>query len=202
MKTFELKGTVRENLGKKYTKALRKEEKVPCVLYGGGENIHFSAAESDFRHLVYTPNAYIVNINIGDKNMEAILKDIQFHPVTDRILHIDFLQISDDKKINIAIPVEISGLSEGVKMGGKLQIDYRRIKVRGLKKDLPDTLKVDVTNIKLGSSIKVGELAYDNLELLDSKNAVVASVKLTRAAKGESEQEEAATDEEATTPAE
>ena len=185
MKTFELKGSLRKNVGKKDTRALRAEAKVPCVLYGGKENLHFAVAESDFRHLIYTPHVYIVDLDIDGKKVQAVVKDIQFHPVQEQILHVDFLEIFDDKKIDIAIPVETYGLAEGVKMGGKLQVAYRRLKVRGLKKDLPDTLKVDVSGIKLGSSIKVGQLSFDNLELLDAKNAVVASVKLTRAAKGD-----------------
>jgi len=195
MKTFELKGSLRKNVGKKDTRALRAEGKVPCVLYGGKENLHFAVTESDFRHLVYTPHVYIVDLDVDGKKVQAILKDIQFHPVHEQILHVDFLEVSDDKKIDIAIPVETFGLAEGVKMGGKLQVAYRRLKVRGLKKDLPDTLKVDVSGIKLGSTIKVGQLAFDNLELLDAKNAVVASVKLTRAAKGGDLGEEESTEE-------
>ena len=195
MKTFELKGSLRKNVGKKDTRALRAEGKVPCVLYGGKENLHFAVTESDFRHLVYTPHVYIVDLDVDGKKVQAILKDIQFHPVHEQILHVDFLEVSDDKKIDIAIPVETFGLAQGVKMGGKLQVAYRRLKVRGLKKDLPDTLKVDVSGIKLGSTIKVGQLAFDNLELLDAKNAVVASVKLTRTAKGGDLGEEESTEE-------
>jgi len=190
MKTFELKGSLRKNVGKKDTRALRAAAKVPCVLYGGKENLHFAVAEGDFRNLIYTPHVYIVDLNVDGKKVQAVLKDIQFHPVQEQILHVDFLEVSDDKKLDIAIPIETFGLAEGVKMGGKLQVAYRRLKVRGLMKDLPDTLKVDVSGIKLGSTIKVGQLAFDNLELLDSKNAVVASVKLTRAAKGDDLPEE------------
>ncbi len=200
MKVLELKGTLRENVGKVSTKALRKNNELPCVIYGGEKTIHFSVFENEFRHLIFTPNAYLVKLSLGDNVVDAILQDVQYHPVTDRAYHVDFLQVSEDKPISIALPVVTTGSAVGVLEGGKMQLTYRRLKVKGLIKDLPETLEVDVTNIKLGSSIKVGELEYENLELLDSKNAVVASVKLTRAAKGDAlEEGEEAEGEEAET---
>ncbi len=190
MKTIAISGKSRENVGKLNTKMLRKMDHVPCVMYGGEEVAHFSAPTNDFRHLVYTPHVYLVDLEIDGKKHMAILKDIQFHPVTDKILHIDFLEIFEGKHVNIAVPVQLHGLAEGVKQGGKQTLEHRRLKVRALPKDLPDQLDIDVTNLFLGKSIKVGELTFDNLELLDPKNYVVVSVKLTRAARGMADDDE------------
>ncbi len=182
MKTIEIKGTERTNVGKKATRELRKISHVPCVLYGGDKIVHFSAEEKEFRHLVYTPHVYIVNLEVGDTKVQAIMKDIDFHPVTDNIQHIDFYQIKDDKKVNIAIPVKLQGVAKGVLEGGKMMLKQRKLKVKALPKDLPDTLDIDVTEMTLGKTKKVGELSFDNLELLDPKNSVVAAVRLTRSA--------------------
>ena len=192
METIEIKGTVRENVGKKSTKQLRKELQVPCELYGGGENIHFYAHENDFNNLIYTPNIYIVKIKIKRKVYKAIIKDIQFHPVTDKILHIDFYQVADDKIIDIAIPVKLHGLAPGVKQGGNLFLQLRKILVRGVVKDLPDVLDINIDDLTLGKAIKIGELAFDKIELLAPKNAVVVSVKILRTSVAEEEEEEAA----------
>lgn len=188
MKTVEIKGTKRTDLGKKATKQLRNEEQVPCVIYGGEEVIHFSAPAKEFKKIIYTPNVYIININVDGKTYPCILQDKQFHPVVDQLLHIDFLQVKEDKPVNIEIPVTMEGFAEGVKAGGKLQLEKRKLKVRALAKDLPDTLKIDITNLGLGKTIQVGSLSYDNLELTNAKNAVVVSVKLTRAARAAAQQ--------------
>lgn len=195
METIEIKGTVREQVGKKFTKQLRKELQVPCELYGGEENIHFYAHENDFSSLIYTPNVYIVKIKIKRKVYKAIIQDIQFHPVTDKILHIDFLQVADDKKINIAIPVKLHGLAQGVKQGGNLQLLRRKILVRGVVKDLPDVLNINVENLGLGKTIQIGELSFDKLELLEPKNTVVVSVKVSRISVEEVEEEVAEAEE-------
>lgn len=163
---------------------LRKEGEIICVLYGGEENIHFSAPINDFRHLIYTPHVFLVELDIDGRQHQAIVKDIQFHPVSDKVLHIDFMEIFAGSPVTISIPIKITGLSEGVKQGGKLTLEHRKLKVKALAKDLPDELKVDVTKLTLGKSIKVGALNFENLELLDVKNSVVVSVKLTRTAKG------------------
>ncbi len=184
MKTIEIKGTVRESVGKKNSKKLRREGQIPCVIYGGEQNIHFSTGVNEVRHLIYTPDVFLVNLTIEDKTHMVIMKDAQFHPVSDAILHIDFIEVSEDKKIEIAIPVVLTGFAEGVKQGGKLSLLNRRLRVSAYAKDLPETLEVDITNLTLGKSVKIGELSFDNLELLDPKNSVVASVKLTRAARG------------------
>ncbi len=184
MKSIELKGVVREATGKKDSKRLRKEERVPCVLYGGEQNVHFSVLVKDLRDLVYTPNVYLVDLSIDGNTHKAIVKDIQFHAVTDEILHMDFLEIFEDKAVEISIPVTLKGLAVGVKAGGKLQTLNRKLKVKALPKYLPDTLDVDVTKLQLGKSIKVGDVSFENVDILNSSNTVIASVKLTRAAKG------------------
>ena len=184
MKTFEISGSLRTDLGKKATKALRKEGLVPCVLYNGDDNIHFSLSTQNLHHLIYTNEVYIVALTLDDKKYEAIVKDLQFHPVSDKVLHIDFLPVSDDNLISINVPVKLVGSSEGVKAGGKLQLQMRYLKVKGLRANLPEFLNVDVTKLGLGKGIQVGDLSFENLELLNAKNAVVVTVKLTRAARG------------------
>lgn len=183
MKKIELKGSKRQEIGKKVTKALRLEGKVPGVLYGGKEVKHFVIDEKLLKPLIYTPNVYIISLSIDGEKQEAILQDIQYHPVSDRILHIDFLQISDDSPIIIEIPVVLSGLAEGVKAGGRLSLEQRKLRVKALPANLPDTLNIKVDHLKLGDTVKVGSLSFDNLTLLNAKNSVVAAVKLTRAAR-------------------
>ncbi len=195
MKLLEIKCSLREAVGKKESRKLRNKGLVPCVLYGGGENIHFFAPENDFRHMVYTPNVYLVKIDIAGKVYDGILQEIQFHPVTDKILHMDFLQIFEDKPVSINVPVQLNGVPEGVKEGGKLALEARRLKVSALPGDLPDVLHIDVSEIGLGKSIKVGELEFPGIKLLDSANLVIASVKLTRVARGISAEDEDAADE-------
>ncbi len=184
MKTFELKGTLRKELGKKATKADRASENVPCVLYGGSENVHFTTIERDLRKLIYTPEVFVVNLDIDGKITKAIMKELQFHPVSDRILHIDFLQINEVKPVVVELPVKLEGLAEGVKAGGKLSLEMRKLKVKGLYTDIPENIVVDVTSLNLGKSIQVGKINIPKLEILNAKIAVVAQVKLTRAARG------------------
>lgn len=186
MKTFELKGELRNDLGKKATKAFRKEDKIPAVIYGGDDKtaIHFTVTNSDVRKLIYTPEIFLVDLTIGKDNYKAIIKDIQMHPVTDAILHIDFLHVFEKAPIVIDVPVILDGLAEGVKAGGKLSLDLRKIKVKALYDKVPEKVHVDVTNLTLGKSIQVGELHFEGLELLNAKNAVVCRVQLTRAARG------------------
>lgn len=184
MKTFELKGSVRDGLGKKATKACRATDSVPCVLYGVADNVHFTSTVSELRKLIYTPEVYVVNLDVDGKQCKAIMKDLQFHPVSDKVLHIDFLQITEDKPVTFEIPVRLTGLSEGVKAGGKLSLEMRKLKVKGLYTDFPEAISVDVTSLGLGKSVQVRTLKLDKLEILNNKNAVVAQVKLTRAARG------------------
>ena len=182
MKTFDVKGSTRECGGKKAAKQLRRNGLIPCIVYGGEKESAFSVPVNDFRGLVYTPNVYIVNLTVDGETMQAILKDIQFHPISGAILHVDFLQIFNEKPVTIGVPLKIVGNSEGVKAGGKLQIEMRKLNVKGLPANLPDVLEVDITSLGLGHVIKVADLHYDNLEILNAKSAVVAGVKSTRAA--------------------
>lgn len=183
MQVFELKGEVRKDLGKKATKAVRKEGKVPCVLYGGEANIHFAVFEKDLKKLLYTPNVYIVNLELDGKACRAVMREIQFHPVTDRVLHIDFYQISEEKPVAMEIPVRLTGHAVGVQAGGKLALIVRKLKVKALPKDMPDEVVVDVTSLGVGKSIKVQDIQLEGVELLNAKSVVVAQVKLTRAAR-------------------
>ncbi len=186
MKSFELKGELRDSFGKKASVAFRKDGLVPCVVYGGNnsENTNFVVKENDVRKLIYTPEVFIVNLTLGDKKMMAILKEIQFHPVTDNVLHIDFLHVFENVPVVIDIPVRLVGLAEGVKAGGKLSLDSRKLKVKATHDKLPEELVVNVEKLGLGKSIQVGELSFEGLELLSPKNAVVCRVQLTRAARG------------------
>jgi large subunit ribosomal protein L25 len=184
MKTFDLKGTVRAELGKKATKAVRVAEAVPCVLYGGAENTHFTTTIGDIRKLIYTPEVYVVNLDIDGKKTKAIMKALQFHPVSDKVLHIDFLQLAEDKPVVIELPVKLEGLAEGVKAGGKLSLEMRKLKVKGLYTQFPENIVINVSELGLGKSIQVGKVSVKGLEILNNKNAVVAQVKLTRAARG------------------
>ena len=184
MKTFELSGEVRENLGKKATKAVRVSENIPCVLYGGKDNVHFTVSASAVRKLIYTPEVYGVELTIGKNKTKAIMKELQFHAVTDKVQHIDFLEIDEKKPVVVELPVKLTGLAEGVKAGGKLSLEMRKLKVKGIYTNIPESITVDVTNVGLGKSIQVGKLALKDLEILNSKMSVVAQVKLTRAAPG------------------
>lgn len=184
MKTFELSGELRTDLGKKATAQVRKAGNIPCILYGGEKNTNFQVVAGDVRKLIYTPEIFVVGLTIDGKKTRAILKELQVHPVSDKILHIDFLEVSDKKPIQIDVPVRLEGLAEGVKAGGKLQQNIRSIKVKTLINDVPEQLKVNVETLGLGKTIQVGELSFPKLELLTPKSAIVATVKATRAAKG------------------
>ncbi|TRX72156.1 50S ribosomal protein L25/general stress protein Ctc [Carboxylicivirga sp. M1479] len=183
MQTIEIKGNVRAELGKKSTKAIRAEGKVPCVIYGGDKVIHFTALEAEFRKIIYTPNVYLINVNVDGTVYPTVLQDTQFHPVKEQVLHADFLEVREGKPVTIEIPVKLDGFAEGVKAGGKLQLEKRKLKVKALAENLPDTLDINIDSIGLGQTIQVGNLSYDNLELLNAKNAVVVAVRLTRAAR-------------------
>ncbi|HLN21432.1 MAG TPA: 50S ribosomal protein L25/general stress protein Ctc [Bacteroidales bacterium] len=182
MKTIEIKGSFRTELGKKGSKQIRKQGGVPCVIYGKEENIHFYADELSFKNLVYTHEAHLVKIIVDTQEFNAILKDLQFHPVNDKILHADFVQITEDKPVVIAIPVTITGTSAGVLAGGKLVIKKRNLKVKGLPKDLPEFLPIDITDLKIHQSVKVGDLVFDKIELLDPKKDMVVGVATSRVA--------------------
>ncbi len=185
MKTFNLKADLREQLGKKSSNELRKQDLIPANLYGAGkENLNIVVSQDAVRKLVYSPDIYLVELEVNGSVRKCIMKELQFHPVTDRILHIDFLEVSADKPIAIEVPVSLDGFAAGVRAGGKLTLDMRLLRVRGLYENIPEKLHIDVTQLKLGKTIQVGALSFENLELLNAKNAVVAAVRLTRAARG------------------
>ncbi|MDO4695251.1 50S ribosomal protein L25/general stress protein Ctc [Porphyromonas sp.] len=184
MKTFQLNAEVRKEIGKKGSKALRKQELIPAVLYGLEENLSITVSQDAVRKLIYTPDIYLVEMSLAGGKKTCILQDIQFHPVTDKILHIDFLEVKEDKPIIIEVPVVLEGHAVGVRAGGKLSLDMRKLKVKALYNNVPEKLTIDVSKLGLGKTIQVGSLSFDNIELLNAKNAVVAAVRLTRAARG------------------
>jgi len=183
MKSITIKGSKRESVGKVATKALRNADKVPCVLYGGENPLHFSANELDFSKLVYTPSAHTVVLDIeGDQKVNAILQDIQFHPVSDKILHVDFYQLFDDKEVSMDIPVTIEGSAPGVMLeGGTLVVSKRKLKVKALPNNLPDFITVDISELRLGGKISVIELEADDFTILHPDNTVVCKVRTSRA---------------------
>ncbi len=187
MKTIEINGSLRKELGKKSSKELRKQNNVPCVLYGGTDIVHFSTHENNFAKLVYTPDAHLVKLNIEGKEYEAVLKDIQFHPVTDKIIHVDFSEISESKPITIGIPILVSGDSVGVKAGGKLRIRRRSLLVKGFANDIPEFLPIDITELKIHQSVKVGDLSFDKIELMDPAKSMILTVATSRVAQKEEE---------------
>jgi len=183
MKSITIKGSKRESVGKVATKALRNAEKVPCVLYGGEQTIHFSADEKAFKNLVYTPNVYTAKIEFENGEiLEAVLQDIQFHPVTDRILHVDFYQLFEGKEITMKIPVRLIGTSPGVLNGGSLGFNLRKLTIRALPKNLPDFINADISELKIGDKVIVSQLADEKLTLLHPENTVVVQVRMARAA--------------------
>ena len=191
MKSIEIKGSLRTEIGKKATHSLRKNNGVPCVLYGmqkdeNGKPVatHFTVTVDGLRKLVYTPHIYVVDLNIDGKVVNAIMKDIQFHPVTDAILHIDFLEITPEKPIVMEVPVVLDGHAEGVKAGGKLQLQMRKLKVKAVYTEIPEKLVINVDHLGLGKTMQVGAIHFEGLEIMNAKNAVVCSVQLTRAARG------------------
>lgn len=208
MKTIELKAQPRKEVGKKNTKKLRSKGLVPCVMYGGEQVVHFTVPEIELRHILYTADVYVVLLNVDGKSYKAILKESQFHPVNDKALHMDFVEVSDDKVTIVELPVAITGTSEGILAGGKLRQRRRYLKVRGLIKDMPDTLAIDITELEIGDFVKVDDLDFPNLELLDPGKSMIVGVTASRISKGmeEGELEGAAeveeTEEGAETPAE
>lgn len=182
MKSITIKGSERESVGKVATKALRNAGAVPCVLYGGDQPVHFSADEKAFKTLVYTPNAHTVAIELGKKTFNAILQDIQVHPVSDKILHIDFFELFDDKEITMEVPVKITGVSPGVLLGGVLRLNTRKLRVKALPKDLPDFIEAEISQLEMGNKLYVTKLVSDKYKLLHPDNTVVAQVRISRAA--------------------
>ena len=185
MKVFNLSGSSRANVGKKDAKALRIKGLVPCVLYGGAEQIHFSADEKAFKPLIFTPDAHTVELEISGKKYNAILQDVQYHSISDRLMHVDFLHIDETKPVVIAIPVAVHGIAPGVREGGKLLVKLRKMKVRALLNSLPDKINIDISSLEIGQSVKVEHLQAQNSDLvfLDAPNVAVVSVSATRASR-------------------
>ena len=184
MKSIKIKGSKRESVGKLASKALRNADKVPCVLYGSEKPLHFSANELDFSKLVYTPNAHTVVIDLDEgKKINAILQDIQFHPVSDKILHVDFYQVFDDKPVTMEIPVIFEGSAPGVLIsGGVLSINKRKLKIRAVPSSLPDFITADISGLELGNKLLIEELKSDNYTILHPDNTVICKVRTSRAA--------------------
>lgn len=192
MKTLSIKVQKRTELGKQSTKQLRAQNMVPCVMYGGDEIVHFYTHVNDFKDLIYTNQVFVVELDVEGKTYKAVLKDIQFHPVTDALYHIDFVQVYDDKLSTVSLPLTFSGTCKGVLAGGKVRQRKRYLKVRGLVKDMPEVLDIDITELNIGGVIKVANLKFDKIELLDPAQSMVVGIVSSRvAAKGGAVTEEA-----------
>ena len=190
MKEINVKGTARAAFGKKAAREIRKANAVPCNLYGEAKDengapvaLPFTVTNDELRNLIYSPDIYAVNLNIDGKECKAILKEIQFHPVKDNVLHVDFYEITDTKPIVMEVPIKLNGLAEGVKAGGRLAASVRKLKVKAVYTNIPERLNIDVTSLGLGKTIKGGELHFEGLELVTSKEVVVCQVKMTRGAR-------------------
>jgi large subunit ribosomal protein L25 len=199
MKVIALKGDVRDGLGKSATKKVRKEGKVPCVIYGKNENLNFSVYQADFKHLVYTPNTFLVQVSVGGNVKLAKVQELQFHPVSEDIIHADFYEVDDKSPLSISVPVKIVGNSPGVIAGGKLQLKIKKLSVSGLIADLPEFIEVNIDELEIGKSVKVKDIQVNKLQLLDSENNSIVSCVVTRAARsaadGETEEEDATSEE-------
>lgn len=183
MKSLKITGQKRDGLGKKEAKKLRVQGLVPGVLYGNDEVIHLTIAFSDLREFVYTPSVYLVDLNVDGTEYKAIIQDIQWHPVEEKILHIDFLKVEENAPVKIGVPVELVGTAKGIKAGGKIKFNLRKLRVKAMAENLPDTIKVDITKLNIGDSIKVEQMKLDNIEFLDNKSNLIVGVISTRVAK-------------------
>lgn len=191
MKRVSMSGSPRENVGKKDAKAQRKAGNVVCVMYGGDEQISFTLEEKKFDKIIFTPEVYLIDLEIGDKKFVALLKEVQYHPVSDRVLHADFLQVKEDKAISVAMPIKVTGTSIGVMNGGKLTVKMRKLNLKGLINDIPEEIVLDITKIKIGMGIRVKDVTIKGITLLDNPSNVILSVKTARGVLGEDEEEEA-----------
>ena len=183
MQTIQINGTARKDFGKKYAKAARREGQVPCIVYGGGEEIAFSVDAKELGQLIYTPNSYIIELNIDGKVEKAVMREVQFHPVREQILHVDFYRVQEGKPVAVNVPVRLTGNAEGVKIGGKLALSARKLTVKGLVEFIPDEIVVDVTPLKVGQTIFVGDLQHENLTFVTPATTAVCAVRVTRASR-------------------
>lgn len=200
MKSITIEGTLRDDLGSKFAKQLRKEGNVPCVIYGGDTPIHFYTDHRNFSKLIYTPAAYTVDFKLGDTTVKAVMQDIQFHPVTDKIEHVDFIQLVAGKEVKLDIPVKLIGNAKGVRNGGKLKNTLRNLKVRATEENLPDSIDLNIENLRIGQSIRVSDIKTEGYSILNAESAVIVSIKTSRNAVDEEDEEvaEAEGEEEAT----
>ena len=190
MKSVEIQGNVRTEIGSKYAKAERKAGNVPCVVYGGEAPIHFSAPTLAFKGLVYTAEAKTAKITVGDATVEAVIQDIQFHPVTDQLMHIDFIQLVEGKPVTMDIPVVLNGQARGVLAGGKLKTILRKLSVRAIPGQFPESIELDINGLRIGKSIRVSDVPAEGFEILNADTAVIVTVKKARGAVDDSEDEE------------
>lgn len=190
MKKVSLSGSLRESVGKKDTKALRRAGLVPCVVYGGETQTHFAVKIVELNKLIYTPDVYQVELNIEGKKIMSVVKEFQFHPVTDNIIHVDFIQLIDDKEIKIDLPVILKGNALGVRNGGRLLTVYRTLSLKGLPSAFPDEIEIDITDLRIGEKIRISELSIPGLTILAPANAVICGIKMARGASDEEEGEE------------
>ena len=191
MKSVQLEATSRSEVRKKSAlNALRKEGRIPAVLYGGKENVNFHVNEIAFSKLITTHEVYFIDLNFGDKTIKAVISDVQFHPVTDKPIHIDFMEVFEDKPVTIGVPVAFTGASKGVLAGGKRREKLRKMTLRALPAYLPEVVTIDITNVKIGGSIKVKDVSLENVECLDNENAVIIAVKTSRTAVAVSDDDE------------
>ena len=189
MKTIQIQAAARADFGKKAAKACRREGQIPCSLYGGGEEVAFTVDTMAVKPHIYTPNSYIVEIEIDGKIEKAVMREVQFHPVREQILHIDFYRVQEGKPVSIAIPVRLTGNAEGVKIGGKLALSARKLVVKAMVENLPDELVVDVTPLKVGQTIFVGDLQFEGLQFVSPATQAVCAVRVTRASRGAAAQQ-------------
>ncbi|MBW7846510.1 MAG: 50S ribosomal protein L25/general stress protein Ctc [Bacteroidales bacterium] len=180
MKTVSMSGSLRENVGKKDAKALRYDGQVPCVLYGGAQQLHFSMGLDAFKKIIFTPETFVIEITIDGKTYKTLLKDIQYHPVGDQVIHADFLEISDDKPVVVSLPVKLTGSSPGVLRGGKLKHKLTRLTAKGLVANMPDFVEISLSQLNIGQSIKVKNLEFDQIKFIDNANSVIVEVATAR----------------------
>ena len=186
-----MSGSLRENVGKKDAKTLRYAGKVPCVLYGGEEQVHFQMDQTNFKTILFTPETFIIDIKVGKKTYKALLKDVQYHPVGDLVLHADFFEVNPEKPVVVSLPVKVKGTSPGVIRGGKLKVKLTRLSVKGLISNMPDFIEINISKLNVGQNIKIKNLQFDNLTFLGNSNAVVVEVMAARGIVLADEEEEA-----------
>jgi large subunit ribosomal protein L25 len=191
MKSVSLNGIARVNLGKKFSKDLRKNGNIPCVIYSKGkEALHITVNNNDLRKIIYNPSVFVLNIKVDEKEYNTIIRDAQFHPISDNILHVDFLQLSENELVSLNIPVELTGNSIGVRNGGQLNLVMRKLLIKSLPKNLPDTIEIDITKLRIGQSIRIEDIKNENYNFVQPESAVVVSVKTARNVVEEEEEEE------------